>query len=201
MPGCSRQSGWRDSERGRWLDAALIVMASPRAWGGEAAVRFHDRAGAAACRPAGSGYPAGESKRYQTRDCPRRPRRSMEYLLKRGSDAARWFDADLRTFVHVVRRPALPPWLRPSKRVERSRLVRARQAVEQASARVPAGIKVRTVILTGDPASEIAVDAASGPSSLCMMTLRSQGAARKGSTTNRVLAHGVAPVLALPRPG
>jgi nucleotide-binding universal stress UspA family protein len=128
------------------------------------------------------------------------PDGAWTHPLKAASEAARWFDADL-VIAHVVRQPALPPWLRPSKRVERARLTRARRAVEQAGASVPARIKAHTVILTGDPASEIAAYAGSGPSSLIVMTLRSKGAARKGSTTDRVLSHGVAPLLALPRPG
>jgi nucleotide-binding universal stress UspA family protein len=127
------------------------------------------------------------------------PDGAWAYPLKGAADVARWFDADL-VIVHVVRQPALPPWLRASKRVERARLARARRVVEQAGARVPAGIKARTVVLTGDPASQIAAYAGSGPPSLIVMTLRSEGAARRGSTTDRVLAHGVAPVLALPRP-
>jgi nucleotide-binding universal stress UspA family protein len=119
--------------------------------------------------------------------------------LKGAADVAGWFQTEL-IIAHVVRRPQLPPWLLPDRKVERTRLTRARRAVERARSKAPRGIKTATRVLIGDPADEIAAFARSGPSSLVVMALRGRSHARRGSVTYRVLAHGVAPVLVLPRP-
>ena len=128
------------------------------------------------------------------------PDGTWEHELNGAAAAARWYEADLM-LVHVVPRTQAPPWLRLNVAAsDRARVAKARQALEQIRAKVPADITSACRVLLGDPANEIAAVAANGPASLIVMGLRHGVRARLGSTTQHVLTHAVAPVLALPRP-
>jgi len=115
---------------------------------------------------------------------------------------ARLFDARL-VLMYVVPRTQAPPWLRENVAAfDRTRLSRARLALERIRASVPPDIRTACRVVIGRPADEIAAMASANPGNspgLVVMALRGGRRARHGSTTHDVLTHAVAPVMVLPR--
>jgi nucleotide-binding universal stress UspA family protein len=122
-----------------------------------------------------------------------------KHELNGAADVARVFGAEL-FLVHIVPRTHAPPWLRENVAAyDRTRLARARQALERVRAEVPSDIRTTSRAAVGNPADEIAAVAAKGRPSLVVMALRGGLQARHGSTTHHVLTRAVAPVMVLPR--
>jgi nucleotide-binding universal stress UspA family protein len=119
----------------------------------------------------------------------------------RAGTIAHAFDAEL-LLVHVLAPIQTPPWLGSRGRTtEQQRVEKARRALERVRTRLFADRRASCVVLTGEPAHEIARIAGRG-SSLVVMSLRGTGGlwgARRGSIAYHVLTHASTPVLALPR--
>jgi nucleotide-binding universal stress UspA family protein len=112
---------------------------------------------------------------------------------------ARIFGAEL-VLVYVVPRILAPPWLRENVAAyDRTRLTRARRTLEQVRAEVPPDVRTACRVVIGNPADEIAAEAAKNPPGLLVMALRGGLRARHGSTTHHVLTRAVAPVIVWPR--
>ena len=119
--------------------------------------------------------------------------------LNGAADVARVFGAEL-VLVYVVPRTQAPPWLRENVAAyDRTRLARARRALERVRAEVPSDIRTACRAVIGNPADAIAAAAAKDPPGLVVMALRGGLRARHGSTTHHVLTRAVAPVMVLPR--
>ena len=119
--------------------------------------------------------------------------------LNGAADVARVFGAEL-VLVYVVPRTQAPPWLRENVAAyDRTRLARARRALERVRAEVPSDIRTACRAVIGNPADAIAAAAAKDPPGLVVMALRGGLRARHGSTTHHVLTRAVAPGMVLPR--
>ena len=118
----------------------------------------------------------------------------------RAAAIARAFDADL-LLACVVPRLHRPGWLRVRGGTDRERLAAARAALQRAARRSSSAVPVRrlrTVVVLGDPATEIA-RLTRHQASLVVMSLRGrpQRWGGRGSTAYHVVTQSSAPVLVL----
>lgn len=103
-------------------------------------------------------------------------------------------------FVHVIRKMRFPSWLRLSPPVDHAKLTATWQTIKKAAGPLAQDSECR--FLVGDPADQIAASAAAVDAGVIVLTLvKGSSGARRGSISYRVVAHEVAPVLALPGAG